>query len=52
VHEEARVILDSTPVDDEVRRRVNASSRFLAEAWRRSVASDGYQALLKPAGSL
>ena len=49
VHERALgIILDSTPVDHEVRRRVNASSRFLAEALAPfGMASDGYQALLK-----
>jgi hypothetical protein len=49
VHERALgIILDSTPVDDEVRRRVNASSRFLAEALAPfGMASDGYHALLK-----
>jgi hypothetical protein len=49
VHEKALgIILDSTPVDDEVRRRVNASSRFLAEALAPfGMATDGYHALLK-----
>ena len=49
VHEKALgIILDSTPVDHELRRRVNASSRFLAEALAPfGMASDGYKAVLK-----
>ncbi|HEY8134322.1 MAG TPA: phosphatase RsbU N-terminal domain-containing protein [Thermoanaerobaculia bacterium] len=49
VHEKALgVILDSTPVDAEVRRRVNESVRFLLEALSPfGMASDGYVALLK-----
>jgi hypothetical protein len=49
VHEKALgVILDSTPVNDEVRRRVNGSARFLVEALSPfGMASDGYRALLK-----
>jgi hypothetical protein len=49
VHEKALgVILDSTPLDDEVRRRVNGSARFLLEALSPfGMASDGYRALLK-----
>jgi len=49
VHQKALgIILDSTPVDDEVRRRVNASTRFLVEALASyGMASDGYRALLK-----
>ena len=49
VHEKALgIILDSTRVDYEVRRRVDASSRFLAEALAPfGMASDGYHALLK-----
>jgi hypothetical protein len=49
VHEKALgVILDSTPLNDEVRRRVNDSARFLLEALSPfGMASDGYRALLK-----
>lgn len=49
VHEKALgIILDSTPVGDAIRRRFDASSRFLAEALAPfGMASDGYHALLK-----
>lgn len=49
VHEKALgVILDSTPLHDEVRRRINGSARFLLEALSPfEMASNGYRALLK-----
>ena len=49
VHEKALgIILDSTPVDNEIRRRVNASTKFLTEALSPfAMASNGYRALLK-----
>jgi hypothetical protein len=49
VHERALgIILDSAPVDDEVRRRVNDSARFLVEALSPfEMAYRGYRALLK-----
>lgn len=51
VHEKALgIILDSTPLDEEVRRRVNASTAFLVEALSPfEMASHGYRALLKTA---
>src|SRR5438132_14070581 len=49
VHEKALgIILDSTPVYNEIRRRVNASTKFLTEALSPfALASNGYRALLK-----
>lgn len=49
VHEKALgIILDSAPVDDEIRRRVNASTKFLSEALSPfAMASNGYLDLLK-----
>jgi len=49
VHEKALgIILDSTPVDDEVRRRVNDSAKFLVEALSPfEMACHGYRDLLK-----
>lgn len=49
VHEKALgIILDSTPVDEEIRRRVNASTKFLSEALSPfDMASYGYRDLLK-----
>ena len=49
VHEKALgIILDFTPVDDEVRRRVNDSSKFLVEALSSfEMACHGYRDLLK-----
>jgi Phosphoserine phosphatase RsbU, N-terminal domain len=49
VHEKALgIILDSAPVDNEIRRRVNASTKFLAEAVSPfEMAFHGYRDLLK-----
>ena len=49
VHEKALgIILDSTPVDDEIRRRVNASVKFLTEALSPfAMATNGYRELVK-----
>ena len=49
VHEKALgIILDSTPVDNEIRRRVNDSARFLTEALSPfAMASNGYRDILK-----
>jgi phosphoserine phosphatase RsbU-like protein len=49
VHEKALgIILDSAAVDDEIRRRVNASAKFLSEALSPyEMASDGYRDLVK-----
>ncbi|HEX9492981.1 MAG TPA: phosphatase RsbU N-terminal domain-containing protein [Thermoanaerobaculia bacterium] len=49
VHDKALgIILDSTPVDDEIRRRVNASVKFLVEALSPyEMAFHGYRDLLK-----
>ena len=50
VHEKALgIILDATPLDSEIRRRVNASAQFLSEALSPfAMASNGYRDLLKP----
>jgi len=49
VHEKALgIILDSAPIDDEIRRRVNASAKFLTEALSPfAMATHGYRDLLK-----
>ena len=49
VHEKALgIILDSTPVDEEIRRRVNDSTKFLFEALSPfAMASNGYRDILK-----
>ena len=49
VHEKALgIILDSTPIDHDIRHRVNASARFLSEALSPfEMASFGYRDFLK-----
>jgi hypothetical protein len=49
VHEKALgIILDSTPLDTEIRRRVDDSAKFLSEALSAyAMASNGYRDLLK-----
>ncbi len=49
VHEKALgIILDSAPVDEEIRRRMDASTKFLTEALSPfAMATHGYRDLLK-----